>query len=209
MQLRFLTAGAAVLAAACGTLSHPVSNDGADAGYPTGANPGTTILTLNVATSSVMVGDTVSITGSLGGAGLQNNGLFSATSSDPSVATVGGFVIFGRSVGSTTITASYSGYQASPIDISVLPSTDGMAAIVSDYSTPAFVPTSVTVKAGLSVRFSITRGHGVAFDAVSGAPTNVPVSATTGTFDRPFPVAGTFTYHCPVHGETGVINVTP
>jgi plastocyanin len=212
MQLRFLTAGAAFLAAACGGLSHPLSNDGADSGNPVGANPGTTILTLNVANTSLTVGDTVSITGSLGGAPLQNTGLFNAVSSDPSVATVGGVVIFARSVGSTTISASYSGYQASPpIDIAVLPTADGVAAFVTDnrVNPPTFVPGAVAVKAGSSVRFSISTGHGVAFDAMTGAPADISPTSTGSTVDRPFPVAGSFTYHCPAHGESGVINVSP
>ena len=212
MQLRFMTAGAALVAAACGGLSHPLSNDGADSGNPVGANPGTTILTLNVATSSLTVGDTVSITGTLGGAALQNNGLFQATTSDSSVATVGGVVIFARSVGTATISASYNGYQASsPIDIAVVPTVSGLAALVFDnaLSPPAFVPAAVTVKAGQYVRFSIARGHSVTFDATAGAPTSIPVGTTGVVVDAQFPAAGKFAYHCTIHGESGVINVTP
>lgn len=212
MRLRSVVAGGALIAAGCGGLSHPLSNDGSDGGNPVGANPGTNVLTLNVATTSLTVGDTVSITGTLGGAALENNGLFQATTSDSSVATVGGVVIFARSVGSATINASYNGYQASsPIDIAVVPTPGGLAALVSDYavSPPAFMPASVTIKAGEYVRFSIARGHSVAFDAVPGAPPGIPVASTGAVVDDQFPVAGTFAYHCSIHGESGVINVTP
>lgn len=211
MQMRFLTTGAALILAGCGGLSHPVSNDGADSGNPLGANPGTTTLTVYVANTSLTVGDTASITGSLSGAPLQNTGLFSATTSDSSVATVGGPVIFARSVGSAQITVSYGGYTAySPIDIAVVPATDGTAALVSDYAAaPAFVPAAVTIKAGLSVRFSIKPGHSVIFDAATGAPADIAATSSASSTQLLFPVAGTFAYHCAIHGESGVINVTP
>jgi plastocyanin len=209
MQLRFVTAGAALVAAACGTLSHPLSNDGSDSSNPVGANPGTTILTLNVASSSLTVGDTVSITGSLGGAAIQNNGTFQATSSDSSVASVGGVMILARSVGSASINASYNGYQASsPIGISVVPTADSVAAFVSDYgSPPMFLPASVSIKAGMKVSFAVSRGHNVVFD--DGTTPAISTGTFPATADVRYPVAGTFTYHCTVHGESGTIVVTP
>ena len=212
MQLRFVTAGAALVAAACGNISHPLSNDGADAGNPIGANPGSTTLFVDVDNATLTVGGTASITGSLGGSPLQNNGLFSATSSDSSVATVGGLTIFARSVGSAMINASYSGYNASsPIGISVVPTASGVAALVSDYGVggPAFVPASVTIPAGLKVSFALKPGHNVVFDSVPGAPQGISPSASTTVADIQFPVAGTFTYRCTIHGEAGVVVVTP
>ncbi len=112
----------AALLASCGGLAHPTSNDGATAGNPNGQNPGTKTLIVNVARTNLMVGDTVSITGSLGGAPLQNTGLLHTSSSDTSVATVGGPVIRARSVGMAIISITYDGYQPySPIYISVIP----------------------------------------------------------------------------------------
>lgn len=209
MQLRFVTAGAALVAAACGNLSHPLSNDGSDSGNPVGANPGTTILTLNVASSSLTVGDTVSITGSLGGAAIQNNGTFQATSSDPSVATVGGVMILARSVGSASINASYNGYQASsPIGISVVPTADSVAAFVSDYGNPPmFLPASVSIQAGMKVSFAVSRGHNVVFD--DGLTPAISAVASPASAEVRYPAAGTFTYHCTAHGESGTIVVTP
>ncbi|MGH7655173.1 MAG: cupredoxin domain-containing protein [Gemmatimonadaceae bacterium] len=212
MRLRFVTVGAALAAAACGNLSHPLSNDGADSGNPIGANPGSTTLFVDVDNSTLTVGETASITGSLGGAPLQNNGLFTATSSDSSVATVGGLTIFARSVGSAMINASYSGYHASsPIGISVVPTATGVAALVADYGVggPAFVPQLVTIPAGLKVSFGLKPGHNVVFDSVPGAPADISPSASTTVTDIQFPVAGTFTYKCTIHGETGTIVVTP
>lgn len=196
-------------AASCGVLAKPVSNDGSDANNPIGANPGTQVLTVSVARSVLMVGDTVSITGTLGGAALMNNGLLTTVSSDPNVASVGGPVVFARSVGTVQIIVTYSGYQSSPIGVSVTPTSSGVSAAVSVQNTQpaAFVPSSVTLKVGSTVQFAPGAQHNVTFDNVPGAPQNVASGANLAL--RTFLTAGSFTYSCTLHGETGVINVTP
>jgi hypothetical protein len=113
-----------VLFVASCDLSHPVSDDGNDIGNPEGHNPGTQTLTVTVGKSILMVGDTTSIVGSVGGAPISANGLLITTSSDSTVARVGGPFILATGVGMATISVSYSGYQASPpVYISVIPRT--------------------------------------------------------------------------------------
>jgi plastocyanin len=210
MRVRVLSAAATIFAASCGGLAHPVSNEGADAGNPNGANPGTTILTINASRSPLGVGDTASITGNVGGMPISNNGSFQATSSDPSVLFVGGTALFARSVGTATINATYNGYPATPpLTVTVYPASNGTYATigVQNSDPPAFAPASVYVKAGALVQFSVGTTHNVVFDVLAGAPQNVQTGA--GIVLRTFSVNGMFTYRCTVHGESGVVNVTP
>jgi plastocyanin len=201
---------AAVFAAACGVLALPVSNDGNDANNPNGANPGTTVLVINASRSSLGVGDTASIIGTIGGQTVVNNGLFTSTSSDPTVLWVAGTNMWARSVGTVTINAAYSGNQAPlPITVSVHPAVNGSSAavIVQNTDPPVFAPSSVYVKAGSVVQYSVGTAHNVVFDLLAGVPPNVQTGA--GTVLRTFQVVGMFTYQCTAHGETGVVNVTP
>jgi plastocyanin len=85
----------------------------------------------------------------------------------------------------------------------------------------AFSPATKTVAAGASVQWawnSCTGGdpygggqtcveHSVTFDDGSSSS----VLQSQGTFNKTFPTAGTYTYHCQVHGSmgmTGTITVT-
>ena len=206
----FFLAVAAALAAGCGGLAHPLSDDGNDAGNKNATNPGTTILTINVSRQPLYVGDTASLVGSVGGLAVSNNGLFNATSSDPSVLSVGGTQLFGRSAGTVSISASYSGYQATPpLTVTVYPSASGYSAIVSVLNTdpPVFVPASLYLKVGSLVSFGLGTTHSLTFDALVGAPASAPVGA--GSVSRTFATVGSFTYHCTAHGEAGTVNVTP
>src|SRR6185312_15729778 len=200
---RFL-ALAAVFAAGCGTLSHPINDDGADKGSPTGINPGTQTLAVSVGSNVLAVGDTVTINGSLNGAPLSNNGLLTVTSSDPSVATAGGTVIFARSVGQTTINVTFNGVTASPpIGIGVVPNAGG--------GSSAFVPAAVTVPTGAQVAFTFGPQHNLVFQSVPGAPANIAQSSGGGGVyaTRTFSTAGTFAFQCTIHGESGEIVVNP
>jgi plastocyanin len=76
----------------------------------------------------------------------------------------------------------------------------------------AFSPSFLTIKAGDTVVFHITKapdgdGHDVTFDATPGAPANIKVTLT-GDISRVFNTRGTFHYNCFVHpGMTGDIQV--
>jgi plastocyanin len=214
MRKRLAAFSAAALmvacAASCSVLAHPVSNDGNDASNPNGANPGTMSLTINASRSSLGVGDTASIIGTIGGQTVVNNGLFTSTSSDPSVLWVAGTFMWARSVGTVTINAVYSGYQATqPMTVSVHPAVNGSSAsvIVQNTDPPVFAPNNVYIKAGSVVQFSVGTAHNVVFDVLAGVPQNVQTGA--GTVLRTFPVVGMFSYQCTAHGETGVVNVIP
>jgi plastocyanin len=204
----FAISAAWVLLASCGVLAHPVSNDGSDTGNPNGVTSGGTMLTISASRSNLGVGDTASILGSVGGQAIANNGSFVATSSDPTVLFVGGTSMFARSVGSVTITATDNGYQAT-MGVTVHAAANGTSATIDVTSTdpPTFSPNNLYVTAGSAVQFVTGTTHNVVFDVVSGAPQNVPVGA--GAVIRTFSVVGAFTYSCTVHGETGVVNVTP
>jgi plastocyanin len=200
-------------AASCGVLAHPTSNDGADAGNKNGTNSGTLTLNVSAARSDIAVGETTSIVGTLGGAAIENTGLLHTTSSDSSVAVAGGTVIYGRSVGSATIGVVYSGHVASPpIYVSVHPAANGSSAIVVNPNTmgvPAFIPASITIRAGSFVQFSIASQHNLVFDILTGAPANIALTVGGSYVARQFTTLGAFTYQCTLHGETGVVNVTP
>ena len=207
------TALLVAIAAACGVLAHPTSNDGALAGNKNGNNPGTQTLYVASGRSDIAVGDTTSITGSLGGAMIVNTGLLHTTSSDSSVAVALGMTIFGRSVGSATIGVVYDGHVAAqPISVSVHQAANGSSALVVNVNTlgtPAFNPAAITIKAGSWVQFSIASQHNVVFDILTGAPTDIALVIGGSYVSRQFKTPGRFTYQCTLHGETGVVNVTP
>jgi hypothetical protein len=73
----------------------------------------------------------------------------------------------------------------------------------------AFDPSQVTIAAGSSITFNNTSGttHNVTF-TTAGAPSNVADFAS-GTRVVAFPTAGTYNYHCTIHGlaMSGVVVV--
>ncbi|HWF41162.1 MAG TPA: hypothetical protein VN683_03655, partial [Acidothermaceae bacterium] len=70
-----------------------------------------------------------------------------------------------------------------------------------------FSPSPDTVSAGTTVRFSFGAvGHNVRFDAAPNAPDSIP-STENAAVPRSFTSAGTYTYRCTLHGETGVVVV--
>ena len=79
-----------------------------------------------------------------------------------------------------------------------------------DVFTPglAFSPAFVTITVGSIVRFNITGvAHDVTFQAVTGAPANIPVT-TDQVVSRTFNTKGTFPYDCRTHpGMSGSVTV--
>jgi PKD repeat protein len=71
----------------------------------------------------------------------------------------------------------------------------------------AFTPSAVTIQPGESVTWTWASGiHGVSFET-PGSPADCPIQSS-GTCVRDFPTAGTYSYHCPIHGSmTGTITV--
>lgn len=65
----------------------------------------------------------------------------------------------------------------------------------------SFNPTSVTITKGSTVTWNNPTGvtHNVTFNAVTGAPANIP-NFSSGTRSDVFATAGTYPYHCTIHG---------
>lgn len=76
------------------------------------------------------------------------------------------------------------------------------AARVTAGSANAFTPDVQTIAATDTIYFTFSSGvqHSVVFDTPS-SPTGVPIT-TNATAKRIFPTAGTYDYHCGVHGPS-------
>ena len=73
-----------------------------------------------------------------------------------------------------------------------------------------FSPATVHVATGGRVTWVFqSLGHNVTFDAVSGAPDDIPGANTNTSIARTFSTNGTFSYHCTIHpGMTGTVQVS-
>ena len=73
----------------------------------------------------------------------------------------------------------------------------------------AFSPATVTIAAGRSVTFRFgSVAHNVFFDAVSGAPSDIPTATANASVTRTFNTAGTYPYECHLHpGMSGTVVV--
>ncbi len=124
-------------------------------------------------------------------------------------ANVNNVMLTARSVGYTNLTAHYMLTVATPVGLTVAPK-NGISALVSiDTTVQGWIPPAFHIAGGASAQFNVGATHNVAFDAVAGAPANVAVGATGQDQVRAFAVAGTFHFHCTVHGEAGTVIVTP
>ncbi len=119
--------------------------------------------------------------------------------------------VIGISAGSSLITVSLTrdGVTATATTTvavtGTLPATATVAAGASDRT---FTPPTIVVARNASVTYSFgALTHNVAFRTATGAPTDVPNSAST-TVARVFPTAGDFAYDCTLHaGMTGMVMV--
>lgn len=103
----------------------------------------------------------------------------------------------GPGTGGTTTTGGTPTYGDPGTANSCTPGTSTVCLTPSN----TFDPASITVKAGSTVTWSNTTGvtHNVTFDQKAGAPASASDFAS-GTFDATFPTAGTYPYHCTIHG---------
>ncbi|MEA3245115.1 MAG: plastocyanin/azurin family copper-binding protein [Gemmatimonadota bacterium] len=102
------------------------------------------------------------------------------------------------------------GYSSPTSTYNPGPTTGGGQAntvIASTYNT--FDPTTLTIPKGTTVTFTFQSvGHNVYFDAVTGAPPNIPDVTANASVTRTFSTSGTFGYECHVHpGMRGTIVV--
>lgn len=210
---------AAISSASCNAagISHPISDDGSCNGLAASAcqtNHNTTTLTLSADHTLLKVGQGVAISPMYNGQVLQTNVSLPATLTDSSVISGSAFSAFGLAVGQSTINVTYGGAQAS-ISFGVEPSDDGLSAevgatVYAGNAGTIWLPMAPKVSAGSTVQFrtkdSVGQNHDIVFDAVAGAPANVVAGALV---TRVFATAGTFPYHCSLHGEQGMVTVTP
>jgi plastocyanin len=113
----------------------------------------------------------------------------------------------GTGVGAQTATATANGLVGAP---SVTFTTNVTATVA--VANNSFTPSTLTVPLGTTVTWQwqgMTSAHNVTFDAVSGAPANVS-DMTSGSAQRTFNTAGTFSYQCTNHnGMLASVTVTP
>lgn len=208
--VRTIAAGSVVAAIACGGSS----------GNTTGPTPVFTSVVVTPNPASVFVGSTQAMTATAKdqtGAVMSGLPAASWTSSDPTKATIDAAtgVATGVAAGSTTITAtivsgsiSHSGTQiltvTSPSSTASVAATTGLV----------FSPNSVTVvrsggTATVTWNFQSV-AHTVSFDSQPAGASVEDIPATaSASVSRTFTVAGTYAYHCTIHGPgmNGVINV--
>jgi plastocyanin len=84
-----------------------------------------------------------------------------------------------------------------------------MTATVSATPAIAFTPGTANILPGGTVTFAFgTLAHNVFFDAVPGAPADIPGNNSGTNVDRTFATPGTYTYNCHIHpGMTGKVVV--
>jgi plastocyanin len=84
-----------------------------------------------------------------------------------------------------------------------------MSATVAATPAIAFDPATASIAPGGTITFSFgSIAHNVYFDAVPGAPTDIPGNNSGTSVNRTFASAGTYTYNCHIHpGMKGSIVV--
>ena len=84
-----------------------------------------------------------------------------------------------------------------------------MTATVNATPSIAFNPSSVKIASGGTITFDFgSVAHNVYFDAVSGAPADIPGNNASSSITRTFASPGTYGYSCHIHpGMRGVIVV--
>lgn len=191
-----------VVAGVLGTLA---ACGGGGGGGDGGTGPAVfTTLSVTPTSATVLVGGTQALTAT---ARDQNNGSLSGlavtyTSNNAAIATVStGGVVTGVAVGTTSIAVSGtvgSVTKTANVDVAVV--VPGPTASVDATTSNSFRPPSVAITKGGTVTWSFAALHNVTFDT-QGAPGNIADRAT-GSASLTFPNAGTYEYHCTIHGSS-------
>jgi plastocyanin len=89
------------------------------------------------------------------------------------------------------------------------PPPPAMTATVNATPAITFNPSPVTIAQGGTITFDFgSVAHNVYFDAVAGAPADIPGSNAGASVSRTFMSAGTYIYNCHIHpGMSGTIVV--
>lgn len=127
------------------------------------------------------------------------------------IATVSGSgLVTGVGVGTARITASFGGVQSAPKTITVSEPVFPSVANVNATAGSTFDPPSVEIARNGTVSWIFASlGHTMVFDAQTvGTPASIPNTTSNTTVSRTFNVAGTYNYHCTIHGGmTGTVIV--
>jgi len=110
------------------------------------------------------------------------------------------FPVTGLVQGTSNVTATATGFYASaPVPVGVGQATGVLVTMVSGL---AFSPPVVTIPAGQSVAWQNTDtiDHTTTADSSSAQQWDSGTLAPGATYSVPFPKAGTYTYHCTIHG---------
>ena len=80
---------------------------------------------------------------------------------------------------------------------------------VNATTSDTFDPSTMSVAVGTTVSFVFAAtAHNVTFNAVAGAPADIPGNNANTTITREFDAVGTFPYQCTIHSNmTGTITV--
>jgi plastocyanin len=171
---------------------------------PTYGGPPIAVIAVSAPSNSVIIGQTLpfsAVVRDVNGdvvTGAQVQWLSSATN----VATVAqNGVVTGRTQGIARISGRV-GIVRDSLEITVTTNTFDVNTAGED-----FLPTTLTIPVGATVRFNIVGEHNALFAAVQGAPPDIPVVTDT-VVSRTFNTRGTFPYDCRIHsGMIGEIVV--
>ena len=198
--------GAAVITAASGAAQTTISVDVAQKFATLTVTPAAPTLTIGATSTMAVVARDARNT-AIGGV----TGTTFATSDKAKALVDAAGVVTAIAPGTATVTASLTrdGVTATAnasVTVSA-PAALALTANVAATSGNVFNPTSVTVAVGGSVNYAFASNHNVLFTATSGAPTDIPVTAS-GTVNRVFGTIGTFNYTCSLHaGMNGSVIV--
>ena len=194
---------ARVIAVAALTTIAGCSGGGDDGGGGTGPEPVFTSLTIAPSNPTVAPGGTTTLTAT---ARDQSNNAMSGlqvtyTSGSTAIATVtDAGVVTGVALGSAQITATgVIGSVTKTQTVTVTVAEAGASASVQATTQNSFDPKTVTISRGGTVTWSFATLHDVTFDT-QGSPANIG-QKSSGTAAATFPNAGTFNYHCAIHGQ--------
>ena len=175
---------------------------GGDGGGGTGPEPVFTSLTIAPSNPTVSPGGTTTLTAT---AKDQSNNTMSGlqvtyTSGNTAIATVtNAGVVTGVAVGSAQITATgIVGTVTKTQAVTVTVAVAGSSASVEATPQNSFDPKTVTISRGGTVTWTFAALHDVTWDS-QGAPANI-AAKSSGASALSFPNAGTFNYHCTIHG---------
>lgn len=194
--VRFLAVAALVAFAGCG-------GGGGDGGGTTGPAVFTTLSVTPTSVSVVVQGTQDLTVTAKDQNGTSMAGLTTAyQSNNVSIATVtGAGVVTGVAVGSTTITVNGTvGGTTKSQTVNVTVAAPGASASVNATTGLQFEPADVTITAGGTVTWNFAgTAHNVTFNSAAPQGGNIATIANSSV-SRTFATAGSYPYHCTIHG---------